>query len=164
MCGGEQEAAVSEIKAELIRKERVRRILRLSGGLEATVEYDGRPTAMELVRVNGQVAAQTPNLSISLTWLVPHFEFHLPSADGDVECRVDIAEKRWWLGDMQGFRLTVADTVVYADGTFGDRGEALPVPAHAPVKAVEGLPVAAEAPSPDGESFPVAAGSTGKAV
>jgi hypothetical protein len=132
-------------QAELISGKDVRRVLRLTGRVEATVHYDGQGTGYEAVYVDDALAATVPNMTLS-PWpyrLMPRIDFILRTQTGEaIPARIDVQAKGW--RKLGGFRLCIGDEVVYAEGFYETLiSPDLPITTEGAQAAVETLPIPA---------------------
>jgi len=113
--GGDPDSSVGPLQpgaqATLVGRGLLYRRLAVTRPVELALEFNGR-SLVDRVLVNGrQVARRT-------SWwrITPELPFVLPSDAGDVHGLVEI--RVWpWLA-LRGFRVTIADRVVYAEGTL----------------------------------------------
>jgi hypothetical protein len=101
--------------AAATRRGWLHRAIRLQGEVEATVEYNGWGAGYESVLVDGQEVSRRQ----STMWFVPEFDFSIRCAEGPVPARLEVRVAPWLR--IRALRLTVAGTVVYAEGRWADR-------------------------------------------
>jgi hypothetical protein len=109
--------APAAVRVRTVYRERWRRVLILSGEVDATLTYNGMGNG-ERVYLNGRLWAET---SI-WTWktVYPFAEFDLPGRDDDIPARIDVAASFLpWKFGITRFRLTVDGIVLY-DEKRGD--------------------------------------------
>jgi uncharacterized protein (TIGR02996 family) len=98
-------------KSELIARGWVRRVIRLTGKIRATVEYNGRGFGYDSARVNGKVVrrhVQCKGLS--------QIEFPLPGPLGLIDARfIAYWETEWTLDAL---RLYAGDDLLYTEGNW----------------------------------------------
>lgn len=106
--------AIEGLTVALVKRRELYRRVRLSGVLEAELEWSG-DWPIEYVRVNGQTVMSKFGFPY-----VPQFAFDLKSPAGDVfHTIVDV--QLWpkiFPFAVRAFRITVGDTVVYSEGPW----------------------------------------------
>jgi hypothetical protein len=111
-----------QVRVRTVFRERWRRVLMLTGDVDASVTYDSMGWG-ERVFVDGEVRARTSGWAMPLVY--PWVEFTLPGRGINVPARIDVAAviRPWtlWTVRITHFRLTVARTVVYDEGPDGVR-------------------------------------------
>jgi len=98
-------------RATLVARGLLLRRIVIEAPVEITLEFNGR-SLYDKVIVNGQVAAR------KTSWwrITPRLEFSLPMDQQLLRGRVDV--RVWpWLA-IRGFRVTIADHTVYAEGSL----------------------------------------------
>jgi hypothetical protein len=108
-----------------------RRELRLTGGLTATVLYDGVGVGYETVYVDGTLAARPSNPS--LTDAVPRIPFLIGSTPAEIEVGYGVM-------GFRHFRLWVGGELIFSEPP----GTGLPVPSGAPCEPGGALPLPGE--------------------
>lgn len=131
------------IYAHLLKARPLRRSIRLSGAINATVEYDGWGQGYESVSVDGRVVTRVKSQGS----LAPILHFELPGPEGTLPATLQV----WTVNLRLSLRLTVGDRVLWSEGRFGAVGERSlpierPIPATAPRRAADDLPVSIDAP------------------
>jgi uncharacterized protein (TIGR02996 family) len=94
--------------AELAARGWAKRVLRLSGRVRATVEYNGRGFGYDLVKVNGRVARRQVQYD---QW--SRFDLALPGPLGPVQAVLEARMEGIWL---KALRLQVAGELLYEEG------------------------------------------------
>lgn len=98
-------------RATLVARGMLLRRLVVEAPLELTLEFHGR-SLFDRVFVNGRLVARR----ISWWRITPRLDFVLPVGAEQVPGRVEL--RVWpWLA-LRGFRVTIADRVVYAEGSL----------------------------------------------
>jgi len=142
-CGSALSLPMLEVRAALIGKSWLRRVLRLTGEITATVIYDGSTFGYESVHVDGREAVRVPGSESHL--VVPSLHFTLAGPDGPLPARFDVDTNL--LLQLSSVRLVIGKQVVYAEGGFGSvhapaAPHLLPTPS-APPDHTEALPLPA---------------------
>ena len=97
----------SPLEVAVIRRRSFYRTIRLSGRINAVVEYDGRGL-IEKVRVNDETAFAQTNWS----WVrIPRLDFGLFGDNTEVPATIEV---EGFFG-LKTFRLFIGDTLVYAE-------------------------------------------------
>lgn len=131
------------IQARLVKARPLRRVIRLSGAVEATVEYDGWGLGYETVTVNGELAVRVR----SSEQFAHRLEFDL-AAPQIARAWLDVSTAML----KMSVRLTVAGRVVWSEGAYGlvggqsSRAE-LPIPTFPANESVANLPGVSKEPS-----------------
>ncbi|MGV3719911.1 MAG: biotin/lipoyl-containing protein [Actinomycetota bacterium] len=138
------EPIVGSIHARLVQARPLRRVIRLSGALEATVEYDGWGVGYESVSVNGNEVVRVK----SSDRFGHRLGFELPTPAGNVQAWLEVFFDMLKLS----VRLTVAGRVVWSEGAFGVVGgqrlsPELPIPTSPANEDAANLPGVADEPS-----------------
>ncbi len=102
-------AANARMEAVLVQRGWLYRRVRLFGGLDAEVEWNGR-WPMEFVCVNGRKVAEKHAF-----FYVPHFAFELPTSLGLRQVTVDLRISL--MPAVKRFQISVNDQVVYLEGS-----------------------------------------------
>ena len=133
------------IVVEDARSEGACRWVLLKGRVSGVLFYNAHGAGFESIVFGGMELARAPNLIPRLHyWLNPVLDFHLPSDTGPVSASVEV--RTCGYRRLSGFRLSVQNAVLYAEGDFSDRPDGnLPLPASGPEPVVAELPIAAEA-------------------
>lgn len=138
------ETLLDPIQARLVKARPLRRVIRLSGGVDATVEYDGWGVGNESISVNGKAAERV----ISSAHFGHRLGFEIPTAAGSVPAWFEVSI------DMlkMSVRLVVAGQVVWSEGSYGAvggqaAGAELPIPTSSATDGVANLPGASNEPS-----------------
>lgn len=105
----------SSVEAVLISRGWFHRTVRLSGAVEAVVEYNAMRMGYEAVYVNGRIVLRAPNRDWRL-WapLVPHLEFPISDGTSQVRATIDVRGVIW----VRAFRMFVGDRLVYSEGAW----------------------------------------------
>jgi hypothetical protein len=106
---------MSHVQAVIVRRGIAFREIRLSGAIEALIEYNGRGIGYESVLVNGVVAVRARNWNWR-PWapLVPHLEFEIRTDARCVRARIDVKG----ILTLRAFRLFVGGVLVYSEGEW----------------------------------------------
>jgi uncharacterized protein (TIGR02996 family) len=101
-------------RCHLVKRGWARRVLKLSGRVNARVEFYGRYLFSDSVWVDGQLSCK------QVQWTMQsHFEFTLPGPMGLVPATLDAAWGGFWL---TGLRVCVDEKCVYTEGQFDEGG------------------------------------------
>jgi hypothetical protein len=139
----------AECQVDLLEGEGLYRVLRLSGPVDALLEYDLRRHGHEIVRVNEVERWHGSTMRGYSRYL----EVPLP-ARGRLTALIECRASLW--GAITGFRVWIGDDLAYTEGHFaGEEHRALPIPAEEALPKNEGYPRPAQAGEPDAGSFPL---------
>ncbi|MHB8970202.1 MAG: hypothetical protein ACYC3X_10915 [Pirellulaceae bacterium] len=107
--GGHVGGLLPGARATLVGRGLLYRRLVVEAPLEMTLEFNGRSLTDKVLVNNRIVACQT-------SWwrITPRLPFTLPAGDDVVTGLVEIHVWPWLA--LRGFRVTVADRVIYAEG------------------------------------------------
>lgn len=105
-------SAGSNVLASRTTRGFLKRRIRLSGGIEADLEWIG-DSPVERIRVNGTTVASQFAL-----WYCPKFQFDLERLEDRCQITVEIRLSRFAPIFVRGFRIIVNGTVVYLEGQF----------------------------------------------
>jgi hypothetical protein len=138
-----------ECQVDLLEGEGLHRVFRLSGPVDALVEYDLRRHGHEIVRVNEIERWHGSTMRGYSRYL----EVPLP-ARGRLTALIECRASLW--GAITGFRVWVGDDLAYTEGHFpGEEHRSLPIPSEEALPRNEGYPRPAEAGVPHAGSFPL---------
>lgn len=145
------------VEAWLVESGWLRRVVRLTGGLEAVIEYDARSVGTgvrprEIVRVDDQEVGT----KLAGDLYGKHSRsFRSSCRGGNVSARIEVEFGSFTLPVLHRFRLTVNEAVVYEEAwgrtLRGRRRPLLPLPAEAPAKDGDAYPIASRSPGRIGE-------------
>ncbi len=111
LAGGSVGALRPGARAWLVARGLLYRRLAITAPLEITLEFHGR-SLTDRVLVNERVVARR----ISWWRITPQLPFTLPTDEGPVRGLVEIRVWPWLT--LRGFRVRIADRVVYAEGSL----------------------------------------------
>ena len=100
------------LSARLIKRGHLYRLIRLSGRIDADIEWNGR-WPVEFVRVHGQTSA-----SQFAFWYCPKFQFSLAGGDTLFRVTVDIRLNHFLQIVVRAFRISVDEETVYSEGQW----------------------------------------------
>lgn len=105
------DAVQFDFQLRLIHRERWRRILVLTGEIEATLIYDSRGSG-EQVYLDDKLWARSSIWSWHIVY--PFIEFQLPTGQDDLRARIDVAASFLpWKFGITSFRFSVAGQMLY---------------------------------------------------
>lgn len=143
--------ARAPVRVTALRKEGARWALRLSGTVNALLEYDGRRVGREVVLLNEVVVAQASTFN----GYNRRFELQVAGVRGPLPLVLEVRVSLW--AAIEAVTLRLEDQTLYYEDTYRalePTRPALPVPVDAAALAAHTLPRPLPAPPIDARQFP----------
>ena len=141
------------IEAYVVQRQWLRRVIQLTGRLEATLEYDARSAGIgvepgEIIRVDGRKVRTT---QAGRLYGKHSHSFRFSTRGGNASTLIEVEFAPLGLPGLAKLRLTIDDAVVYEEASGrvlqGSRTRQLPIPAEASIDPRGALPVPSTARS-----------------
>jgi len=103
------------LQVTVLKRSLAYRRLRITGAIEAIVQYNGRGFGWESVVVNDQLALRAPNMHLNpFSSLVPHLAFDILASGVRIPATIDVRG----IVFLRAFRLSMGNRVVYSEGSW----------------------------------------------